>query len=118
MLAVYMMIDEEKITPFEKLEGEQLVDYFHTIEEAKIFESIDLDKLWDALHCFCTGVSASTPIEGNRLSEAIVGKYVLSEEEFIACIENQDLPAIISAMKAFDFQKKKDSFQMKLFEYG
>ena len=116
MLACYMMIDEEKIAPFEKLEGKQLVEYFQTIEEAEIFENFDLDKLWDALHCFCTGVSATHLIDGNPLSEAIVGKYVLSEEEFIAVSENVDLLAIILAMKSFDFQKKKESFDLKIFE--
>lgn len=116
MLASYMMIEEEKIAPFEKLEGEQLVEYFMGLEEAEVFESIDLDKLWDALHCFCTNVSAANPIEGNKLSEAIVGVHVLSEEEFIACTENSELEEIISAMKAFDFPSKKASFDFKIFE--
>jgi len=103
MIAAYMMIDEETLSPLVSLEEQQLSDRLLEIEESKKFAAVDLDKSWDLLHYYLTGVSASDPIEGDKLSEAVVGVHVMSyEEEFIACTENEELHAIIEALEEFD----------------
>lgn len=73
MLAEYLMIDEETLSSLMDLNNEDLTNQLFEIEESEKFERMDMDKIWDTLHCFLTGVSASEPIEGNQLSEAIVG---------------------------------------------
>ncbi|WP_221412292.1 DUF1877 family protein [Dysgonomonas sp. 511] len=103
MRAEYMMIDEETLIPLIKLEEEELSDRLMEIEESEKFPSVGLDKSWDLLHYYLTGVSASDPIEGEKLSEAVVGVHVMSyENEFIACTENKELPNIIAALENFD----------------
>ena len=40
--------------------------------------------MWVALHFLLTGKSASEPIEDVLISDAIVGQFNLSEEDFIS----------------------------------
>ena len=103
MRAEYMMIDEETLIPLIKLEEEELSNRLLEIEESEKFPSVGIDKSWDLLHYYLTGVSASNPIEGEKLSEAVVGVHVMSyESEFISCTENKELPDIIAALENFD----------------
>ena len=49
-------------------------ELFEEIEELEEDMNVtDLDKMWDGLHCLLTKESAGDPVEGNALSEAIVG---------------------------------------------
>jgi len=116
MLGRYMMIDESTIAPFAAMDSEAIFEAVIELDEEGKFEVLDIDKMWDALHCFCTDTSASFPIDGDKLSEAIVGVHVLNEDNFIACIENEELPTIIHALKSFDFKNKKENFDLKQFE--
>ena len=58
--------------------------------------------MWDGLHFLLTGVSASSPVEDNELSEAIVGVHVFDSEDFIGCTELDELPEIIAALEAVE----------------
>ena len=116
MRARYMKIDEPTIAPLVEMESDAIFEAVIELEEEEKFEVLDVDKMWDALHCFCTNVSASFPIEGDKLSEAIVGVHVFNEDNYITVIDNEELPPIIAAMKAFDFKNKKATFDLKLFE--
>jgi len=100
-----MMIDEEKLDRLMGLDSAELLEEIEELDESGA-EVYDMDKLWDGLHFLLTGASASEPIEGNKLSEAIVGIHLFNEdsEDFIACIEFEELPGIISEMEKVDIE--------------
>ena len=96
MLGVYMLADEATMN---KLTGDD--DLFEAVEEygdEESTETYDIDKLWDGLHFLLTGVSAQNPIEGNKLSEFVVGTYVFDCDDFIAYTDPKNIPEIIKAI--------------------
>lgn len=97
--AVYLSVDDAALERLAEAPAEELPDLVEELEEADC-PQVGLDKLWDGLHFLLTGVSASSPIEGNPLSEAVVGVQVFDCEDFIACTRNNELPAIIAALDA------------------
>lgn len=113
MIAEYLMIDQKILDALMDLNNEDLNNKIFEVENSEKFESIDIDKIRDALHCFLTGVSASEPIEWNKLSEAIVGIHMFVDDEdadFIACIENTELQDLIIALEGIDFEKLVRNF--------
>lgn len=115
MIAEYLMIDEETLQSLLKLDSEELSDELFDIEESEKFRSIDIDKLWDVLHYFLTGVSASDPIEGDKLSEAVVGVHNFHldpDADFITYTKNEELNAIIIALDQIDFKKQAEVFDL------
>jgi Domain of unknown function (DUF1877) len=118
MIAAYIMVDEKLLSSLMDLKNEELANKLFEIEESENHESIDIDKIWDALHFFLTGVSASEPIEGNELSEAIVGVHNFNiddeDADFISCIENEELSTIITAIENFDFENHAKNFDPKI----
>lgn len=105
MNAVYMMVDTVTLDTLVKLENKELVETILNIEELKRFESVGIAKNWDIIHYYLTGVSASTPIENDKLSEAIVGVHNFlydDDADFITCTESGELAEIIDALKHFD----------------
>jgi hypothetical protein len=115
-IGVYMMIDKNTLADIMKLEGDKFVEKLDELEETSNIYTID--KLWDGLHFLLTGVSASTPVEGDRLSEAIVGIHVFkaNDDYFIACIENDELPEIIEALENVNIQELEKKFDPNLFK--
>ena len=117
MIAEYLMIDEETLNSLMDLNNEDLTNKLFEIEESGKFVCMDIDKIWDALHCFLTGVSASEPIEGDKLSEAIVGihNFNIDDEDadFITCTENEELTEIITAIEKIEFDKLASNFDPK-----
>ena len=77
-----------------------------------------MDKLWDAMHFLLTGVSASKPIEGNHLSEAIIGVHVFDTDEdvFVSCSEYNELPDIVATLQEVDMEKQKEKFKTSVFK--
>ena len=76
--------------------------------------SLDLDKMWDALHFVLTGVSSSEPIKNNPLSEAILGVTSIEEvEEFLSYTEKVRIQDIVSALEHFDIETAMETFSMK-----
>ena len=116
MIAGYMMLDEATLDSMMTLNAEEVSEKTIDIEEGESFETIDIDKIWDALHFFLTGVTAAEPIEGNKLSEAVVGVHPFNPEDenadFITCTENSELPEIIAALENFDFEKRAKEFDL------
>ena len=113
MIAEYLMVDKEVLNKLTTLDNEDLTNEIFEIEESQKFSFFDIDKIWDALHCFLTGVSASLPIEHNKLSEAIVGVHNFSEDEdadFISYINNAELEGIIKAIEKIDFESISAKF--------
>ncbi|BDD12366.1 hypothetical protein FUAX_47980 (plasmid) [Fulvitalea axinellae] len=118
MIAGFLMISEDTLESLMPLGPKDLSDRIIEIEENPENENMDIDKLWDILHAFLTGVSASKPIEGDRLSEAIVGTHPFSYEshaDFITCTEHDELPEIIHSMEYFDWEVRKKEFNLKEF---
>ena len=77
-----------------------------------------IDKLWDGLHFLLTKVTASEPLEGNPLSEAIVGVKNFSDEEdadFIAYILPESVWTIMNELERFDIDGAIEGFQPKEF---
>ena len=102
MLGVYMLADEATI---ERLSNDD--DLFEAVEEYGDKEATvayDIDKLWDGLHFLLTGVSAEKPIEGNPLSEAIVGTNVFDCEDFIAYTIPNHIKEIVDALNKVDIE--------------
>ncbi|MGI4875421.1 MAG: YfbM family protein [Janthinobacterium lividum] len=120
MRAEYLLVDEQTLDSLMNLGSGALFEKLTELEESGRFEQLDIDKLWDALHCSLTGVSATAPIAGNKLSEAIVGIHNFIEDEedadFIACIENNELPEILAALEAVNFEEISVGFQLQMLQ--
>ncbi|MEK5031024.1 DUF1877 family protein [Paenibacillus sp. FSL R7-0302] len=107
MLGQYVMVDEDTLERMMEMDGSELMDTLEKLIEGGS-EYYDIDKLWEELHVALTGVSASEPIEGDPLSEAVVGVHVFEVEEedgFFACTEQDELEDIIAAMQQVDLEK-------------
>lgn len=120
MIAEYLMVDEESLNSLMDLNNDDLTDKLFEIEESEKFERIDIDKIWDSLHCFLTGMSASQPIEDDKLSEAIVGVHNFNVEDeqadFVSYIKNGELSDIITAIEGYDFEWYANKFEPKILE--
>ena len=112
MIASYMMIDEPTLNKFLGSDIEDVADEIFEMEEEDAAELIDIDKSWDGLHFILTGKSATEPIEGDALSEAIAGMKMFDEEseEFIAYTTHNRLQEIVKALEAVDTEKLKQEF--------
>jgi hypothetical protein len=114
MLGVYIMIDEKTLDGMMKLDGKGLFEKINELEET--VEKYSIDKLYDGLHCLLTGVSASTPIENDKLSEAVVGVHVFdtNDDDYITCTENDELPEIIKALENVNIKELEEKFDPKI----
>ena len=115
MIANYQYLNNQDLNEMKHFNGEE-DEIFEEVEdwneEAEIL--LDIDKMWDVLHFVLTGVDSSEPIEGNPLSEAVVGVTSLEEvSEFIAYIEKDRVADIISALENFDIDAALESFSME-----
>lgn len=116
MLGIYMMVDQETLDDLKKLDSDDLIEKLDELEETN--EIYDIDKLWDGLHFLLTGVSANSPVEGNKLSEAIVGINVFETDDdyFIGYTEKDELPGIYSAMKSVNIKELEEKFDPRILE--
>ena len=115
MIANYQYLSNENLNEMKHFNGEEY-EIFEEVEdwneEAEIL--LDIDKMWDVLHFVLTGVDSSEPIDGDPLSEAVVGVTSLEEvSEFIAYIEKDRVADIISALENFDIDAALESFSME-----
>jgi hypothetical protein len=118
LLGQYMMVNEQILESLIQLENDDLVDELEELSEDEENEIYEIDKMWDGLHFLLTGVSASQPIEGDKLSEAIVGVSVFNDDEnadFISYTKLDDLPGIIAALKNVDIEKLRLNFDLSKF---
>ena len=125
LIAGVMMINETILDSPIALNNVGLISKLYKIEESGQFKRINIDKIWDVLHCFLTVTSASQPIEGNKLSDAVVGVHHFNitdhNADFITCAENDELLEIIAVEKRgsiFDIQvlKKKQAYPSGIWE--
>ena len=117
MIACYQMVEENKLKELFEKNNEELFDEIEELQEED--EAVfDIDKLWDGLHFLLTNATATEPIEGNPLSEAIVGTKNFCEDEdadFIAYIFPERVQAILEALKDFDIERAVEDFQPEKF---
>ena len=115
MMACYLEAEHELIDRLMQLSDEDLFEECESLLEDN--KSYDMDKLWDGLHFILTGTSASTPIEDNLLSEAIVGTSMFSDDEesdFIAYIYPDRLKGILAKLDKFDISNALNGFSPRV----
>ena len=117
MVACYQMADKKMINELLNKTAEEV---YETVEELQEMEEnvLDIDKMWDGLHFLLTDVGAAQPLEGNPLSEAIVGVKNFSDDEeadFITYIIPERVAIIMDALKSFDIEKSIEEFQPERF---
>lgn len=104
--------DLKELKTFYSEENETFEETEEVNSDVKI--SLDLDKMWDALHFVLTGASSSEPIKNNPLSEAILGVTSIEEvEEFLSYTEKVRIQDIVSALEHFDIETAMETFSMK-----
>lgn len=111
MLACYMSLSDELADELCTFENDEIIDKVEEIAEKNLCPVYEMDKLWNGLHFLLTGTSASTPIEGNHLSEAIVGVHVLDTKDFIGVIGSDELHPIIKELEGVNIDKLHESFK-------
>lgn len=116
ILGQYMAVNEETMQHLFETDKNELVDKIEELEEADNNEIYGVDKLWDGLHFLLTGVSASEPIENNKLSEAVVGVHVFNSEDYVAGTAYEELKEIIKTMEQVDFERLKNTFEISEFK--
>ena len=117
MIACLQMVDNQCINQLLEKDADELFEEIEEMQEADD-SVLDLDKMWDGLHFVLTGVTACEPIEGNPLSESIVGKSKFIDDDdtdFIAYSFSENLVDILDALRDFDIDKAIDGFQPKDF---
>lgn len=113
MTACYMEAEADLIKMLKEKSSEELFEIIEELEEAGNLKIYNIGKLWDGLHFILTGVSASTPIENNLLSEAVVGTNLFSDDElddFISYIYPERVSEIVDAISNFDIDNALSNF--------
>ena len=115
MIACYMEVDLSTLERLKNLDTEEVFEEIEELEED--MNVADLDKMWDGLHCLLTKESASDLIEGNALSEAIVGTTKFDDEgdDFITYIEPARVCEIVKVLNEIDIQSLCSSFDPEYF---
>jgi 5,10-methenyltetrahydromethanopterin hydrogenase len=115
---VYTMVDQVILEEAGKFDGDEFVERLYEllrINEVYKHEIYSIDKLWDGLHFLLTGVSASSPIEGNKLSEAIVGTNVVkADDDFTSYTGKDELPEIIKALENVNIKELERTFDPEI----
>ena len=101
MQAVYMLADKATM---DKLSDDELFENIEDYGDEETTETCDIDKMWDGLHFLLTGASAENPIEGNPLSEAVVGEKAFDCDDFIAYTEPSRISSIVDALDKVDIE--------------
>lgn len=113
--AAYTLVDEETLDRLVGLEPGALGEALEELEEAGA-ETAYLDKMWDGLHFLLTGEPASSPIEDDRLSEAVVGVHAFDgEDAYVGCSEADELAPIIAALEAVELDALLESADFEAF---
>lgn len=112
------MIANYQPTTDTELEKFKCLDDVEEAQENEDLEICDIGKMWDALHFLMTGKPASVPVEGDLISEAILGQFNISGEdveEFISGTRSNRVKEIAEALQKIDFEKYIDKFNMRNF---
>ncbi|TPN83972.1 YfbM family protein [Aquimarina algicola] len=119
LLAVYIKVDDQKLTVLKKLEGEDLIEELEEFQDDDNCKMVDIDKTWDGLHFLLTNVSASEPIPNNKLSEFVVGVNVFSEDEnadFISYSSANEIKDILKEINKVNLSELEHTFKPNTFD--
>ncbi len=116
--SIYIAVDDTSLEALWQLDNQEFRNRFLEIKEDSKYKRLDIGKIWDALHCTLTGLSAKTPIENDKLSEAIVGVYpkVYGDEDyslFVSIIDNSEIADILIALKPYNADKLSELIDIK-----
>lgn len=117
MIACYMEADRDLIDRLKMESADELFEEIEELDDAGELETYDMDKMWDGLHFILSGVSATAPIEGNLLSEAVVGTAMFSDDEsadFISYIYPERVNEISDALNDFDIDNALSDFSPRV----
>lgn len=95
--ATYVGIDEAALDLLFEADATTLPSKIRELQAAGA-PRFELGEMWDGLHFLLTGGSADTPVEGEPLSEAIVGVHIFDAPDFIGCTEHDELDDVIAAL--------------------
>ena len=118
--ASYIAIDDGPLDELGKPESdEEFRQKFPDGVEESDWPRIVIGKVWDALHCTLTGVTAADPIRDNRLSEAVVGVYprIYDDDDYsiyVSVIDLENLPEILKALWPIDESFLQERFDPKV----
>ena len=109
-LATYIAIEGNRLESLWSLDDDDFREAFLDVENDDSLARLEIDKIWDALHCTLTGESASNPIDGDKLSESIVGVHpkIYDDEDysvFVSVIDNSEIQEILNAIMVVDREK-------------
>ena len=113
MRANYQCITDRELEKFTD-NGDDFFEFVEELQENEECILCDIDKLWDVLHFVLTGVSASEPIEGNLLSEAVVGEHPADCEDFISYTDKRRVKAIAEKLNTTDIAALTKNFNMEV----
>ena len=113
MRANYQCITDRELEKFTD-NGDDFFEFVEELQENEECILCDIDKLWDVLHFVLTGVSASEPIEGNLLSEAVVGEHPADCEDFISYTDKRRVKAIAEKLNTTDIAALTKNFSMEV----
>lgn len=101
MIANYMSLSDKLADEIVEINNEEIIEKIEEIQEIQeeLCGILDVDKLWDGLHFLLTAANASEPIEGNPLSEFVVGKHVLDTEDYVSVTGSDELQVIVDAIE-------------------
>lgn len=117
MIANYQQASDVDLENIKNID--EIIDEVEEMQKNDEKELCDIDKMWDALHFLLTGKSADERLNGNLISEAILGQFTLFEdeiEEFIAGTKSARVKEIADALKAIDIEPFLEKFDMKKFK--
>lgn len=116
MIAYYCLISDEELNSLKNLNSDnEDVSKKLEAENEQDEISLDLDKMWDALHFVLTGKDCANAMQGNPLSQAIVGECTLisSGDEYLAYISKSSISSILEALENFDMETAMQEFSME-----
>ena len=115
LLASFHAIDDATLASSMNLDEDELIEYIEEFCDDDDVPDYDMDKNWDMLHFVLTGVSASRPIRGNPLSQAIVGMRPYDVESFISAIPADDVQRILGVLRVVKFDTLRGRCDLALF---
>ena len=112
MIANYQIVNDNELGELLEISDTDRCLQFIEELQGRDMLLLGIGRMWDALHFILCGVSASDPIEGYPLSEAIVGEDVVCEEYFVSYTSKERMYKIVRALENVDFEKVLSDFDL------
>ena len=112
MIANYQIVNDNELGELLEISDTDRCLQFIEELQGRDMLLLGIGRMWDVLHFILCGVSASDPIEGYPLSEAIVGEDVVCEEYFISYTSKERMYKIVRALENVDFEKILSDFDL------